>query len=539
MGEENQQALDILEKINPKGNQFSNVNDIQNYTPQNLTPQQTQAFNAQYAPDVNAGQNDYYPDINHHIAVGNYGGSEIGNTTLFAPGGGLVPLGLMDARDAAVHHAAAKKAKDIEDFNKQFESPTTKHVAVQKNLTDQYYKGLQDWQQNALKKAGGNQGLANQMLKNDPKFNEWNKGMQDTAKFHDAIVEHSAQLHADEKDPNFVMSPELKQQQAKLMSGIAYQGDPFSEKGKKIGKEFIASQALYDLDKSVNVAIDKAIPDIQQLDPTFQTRGKNETATYLEKEYFTPEAKKDIAHNIFMEKYQGTGVTEDQVLKNVEAKLGEKIRRKTDTYDKWFKPDTAGHAEDYSNARPVSETSFNVGSKTGGAKGITEIYSDKSFKTTAGDEQKKISVPLSQNTIDTQGKKLNLKAGNVEGNVSQVFQGYYNQVQKRFLSPDEVKDLKAGKVNVSHDIIVKPAVMFNIAKEHGDKGEKNSLILDVNEIKGKFPKKGKEKKSFDDVITDLEQSAETENANRKGTGWPTSTKKETVKAEDLRKKYNY
>lgn len=523
---DNQRSLDILEKINPNINGFTNVSDIQNYTPQNLSPQQQQAFGQQYHPEMGALPNqEYYPDLHHQIGAGNYSGNEIGNTTLFAPGGGLVPVGLMDARDAAVHNAALKKAKDIEDFNKQYQSPTTKHVAVQKSLTDTYYQGLQDWQQNALKKAGGNQALANKMLQSDPRFNQWNKGMQDTAKFHDAIVEHAAQLHNDEKDPNFVLSPETKKANADLLSGVAYQGQsPFNEQGQQIGKKFIAAQALYDIDKTVNTAIDKAIPNIEQLSPTFQTRGKNETATYLEKEYFTPDARKELAHNIYMEKYQGTDITEDQVKKNLDAKLGEKIKRKTDTYDKWFKPDNVGAAEDYSNARPVSETSFNVGAKAGNGKGITEIYSDKSYKTTATDEQKKISVPISKHTVDTQGKGLNLKAGNVDGTVSQVFQGYYNKVQKRWLNPQEVKDLKEGKVDVSHDIIARPAVMFNINQDKGEKGAGNSLILDVNEIKGKFPKKGKEKKSFDDVIEDLEKSTEAENAQRKGTGWPNSQK---------------
>lgn len=530
--DDNQQALDILTNITGKGDVGANVSDVNAYTPQGLSPQQQQNFNKQYAPQSKKALDptDYYPDLHHNINVGNYSGSEIGSASLFAPGGGLVPLGMMDARDAAVQHAAMKKAKDIEDFNKQHKSPTTKHTAVQKELTEDYYNGLQQWQQNALKKAGGNQALANQMLKQDPKFNQWNQSRQDRAKMQDQGIEVAAKLDALEKDPNMVLSPETREAKRKFMSGEYASGDHFSTEGTQFTKNFIAMKGMADMDVKTNEVLSKAMPDIQQLTPDkmkelgidpFTTRGKNEIAKFIEKESYSDERVKDMAHSLFMGEYQGTGATEEQVYNSLKSKVGEKIKQQVVHYDKYHKPDASGKDEDYSNVRPVSETSFNVGAKNGlGGKGITEIYSDKSFKTTASDEQKKISVPISKHTVDTQGKGLNLKAGNVDGTVSQVFQGYYDKQHKRWLNPQEVKDLKDGKVTVSHDIVARPAVMFNITPDKGEKGAGNSLILDVNEIKGKFPKKGKEKKSFDDIITDLEQSTESENATRKGTGWP-------------------
>lgn len=526
----NEGALNTLNNVQPKGNDMS-VSDF-NYVPQDLSPEQQAAYKNQYRPTMDPlAQNAYYPDLGHNINVGNYFGSEIGSTTLFAPGGGLVPLGLMDARDAAIQKAALQKAKDEEDFKKQFQAPTTKHTVVQKNLTDKYFNGLQQWNQNALKKAGGNQAVANKMLQNDPNFQQWNKSMQDVAKFHDSIVEHGAELMNAEKDPNFVMSPETRKSWQDVQSGVAYlDKDPFSKEGRAMGEKFLGTRALYDLDKSVNTAIDKAIPTIEQLKPEdmkalgidpFSQRGKVELANFVEKEYFTPEQKKNIAQTIYNEKYKGTDIPYDAVEKKVNAMLGEKIKRNVQHYDKWFKPDaTPGDQSDYANAKPVSETTFNVNVKSGGKNAVSEIFSAKSYKTSAADEGKEISVPISKNTIDTRGEKLHEKSGHVTGSVSEVFQGFYDNQHKRWLTPDEVKDLKEGKMRVSNSIVAKPAVMFNIKKEAGSKGPQNSLILDVNEIKGKFPKKGKEKKSFDDVITELEQEADTENSKRKGTGWP-------------------
>jgi hypothetical protein len=544
----------ILDSISPKGEDF-NVNDISSYTPSDMSPQQKESFNNMYSPSTGPlPVSTYYPGINHNIGVGTYSGSQIGSATLFAPGGDLVPLGLLDARDLAMKQAAMKKAKDLEDFNKQYQSPTTKHTAVQKSLTDSYFDGLNKWIGNATQKAGGDQATAINMLKNDVGFQRWNKGMQDRAKMQDQGVEIAAQLQSAEKDENFVLSPETRNAMKSFLSGEYAGADPFSKEGTQFTKNFISMKANYDLDKAVNDSLTKAIPNLEQLPPTFQGRGKNELATFLEKEYFTPEQKKSIAHDIFMEKFQGTGITEDQVLKNLEAKTGEKIKRHVQHYDKWFKPDTSGNETDYTNAAPQSETSFNVSvpSSTPGQKSKTlEIYGANSFKTSADDEKKEISITAGPNTVDLQGKKIHEKAGQLKGTVSQIFTGYYDKARKRWLSPQETKDFKEGKMGSANDIIAKPAVMFNIKKEEGDKGPGNALILDVNDVKGKYPKKGNQKKSFDDLISDLEVATETENKEgRLGTGWKqglktgpkTGAKGESTKtnnADNLRKKYNY
>ena len=100
-------------------------------------------------------------------------------------------------------------------------------------------------QQAALKKTGGNQSLANKMLENDPNFQERNKNFQDFAKLYDGVVEHSAQLDASEKDPNFVVPPALRDQQRKLMSNVnALGSNPFSEDARGIANNFIASKSF-------------------------------------------------------------------------------------------------------------------------------------------------------------------------------------------------------------------------------------------------------------------------------------------------------
>jgi hypothetical protein len=553
-GNSNLNMLSFLDGIQPQGQIQTDVESINNYVPADLSPDQVQAFQSQFSPSTGAlPVSSYYPDVNHNIGVGSYSGSEIGSTTLFAPGGGLVPLGMLDARDAAVKHAAAQKQKSLDDFYKQYQSPTTKHVTVQKDLSEAYNSGLQQWNQNALKKAGGDQALANRMLMQDNSFRAWNKSMQDTAKFHDAIVEHAAQLAKDEKDPNFVMSPETRKLTGDLMSGVQYQGmDPFSKEGREIGAKYLAAAATYDIDKSVNTAIDKAIPTIEQLAPTFQGRGKNEIATYLEKEYFTPEARKQLAHNIYMEKYQGTGVTEEMVQKNVDAKLGEKIKRKTDTYDKYFKPEAV--EPDYSTV-PETNVKVNVNvSPPGTINAIPKEADIKSFiPLNAVHEKQEISFPINKATKDLGGSDLDEESGSFKGTVSGFGVAYIDRASGKIsvLTDEEMAALqKAGKLN--HNIQATPVALVNkkgkvsplpaaqlkqlqepigdeteeqtqarvnaaIAKHNEEQEEGlNKLIpVPIEEIEGKYPKKKGQKISVDDKISEIKSKAQVMNEELK------------------------
>lgn len=550
-GEENPNSgiLSVVNNIQPQGQIQNDLEGVSNYVPADLSPEQVQAYKAEFQPATGPlPLHAYYPDAGHNIAVGGYSGSEIGSTTLFAPGGGLVPLGMLDARDAAVKHAAMQKQMQVEDFYKRYQSPTTKHVAVQKSLSDAYNSGLQQWNQNALKKTGGDQALANRMLERDNNFRAWNKSMQDTAKFHDAIVEHAAQLAKDEKDPNFVLSPEAKRATQDLLSGVAYQGmNPFNKQGHDIGAKYLAATANYDLDKSVNTAIDKAIPTIEQLPPEYVRRGKNETVTYLEKEYFTPEARKELAHNIYMEKYQGTGVSEEQVQKNVDAKLGEKIKRKTDTYDKYFKPDKV--EPDYSSAVETT-VKANVNTRAG----VKEAPIQSFIPLNATHEKQEISFPINKSTKDVGGSALADETGSFKGTVSGFGIAYVDRStgELSVLSPEELAEKKkTGTLN--HNLHAIPVAMVNkkgkvaplpaaqlkqlqepiqiedaegnmrpeteeenqqrvnatIAQHNSDQeASLNSLVpVPIEEIEGKYPKKSGQKVSVDDRIKQTKQKA--------------------------------
>jgi hypothetical protein len=74
------------------------------------------------------GVQDYYPEIGRDIAVGNFSGSYAGSRTIYSGAGGLLPLGLYDARKRAIAAEIKKKEaimdqiKDIPDIAKQFKT---------------------------------------------------------------------------------------------------------------------------------------------------------------------------------------------------------------------------------------------------------------------------------------------------------------------------------------------------------------------------------------------------------------------------------
>lgn len=55
------------------------------------------------------GVQDYYPEIGRNIAVGTFSGSRIGSQTIYSGAGGLLPMGLYDARKRALAETSKKK----------------------------------------------------------------------------------------------------------------------------------------------------------------------------------------------------------------------------------------------------------------------------------------------------------------------------------------------------------------------------------------------------------------------------------------------
>lgn len=87
------------------------------------------------------GVQDYYPEIGRDIAVGTFTGSRIGSQTIYSGAGGLLPLGLYDARKRAIASEIKRKEalmdqlKEMPDIAKQYKPA----------FAQNFYNGLMDY----------------------------------------------------------------------------------------------------------------------------------------------------------------------------------------------------------------------------------------------------------------------------------------------------------------------------------------------------------------------------------------------------------
>lgn len=290
----------------------------------NLSPEESDAFDqyqqAKYGnPSTGALSNSsYYPNLNDNVAVGSYSGSQIGNTTLFAPGAAVVPLGMLDARDLAVQKAAMQKMKDVEDFKRSFKAPTSKLVNINDNLREGYFKHIDDSWKGAMKAAGGDANKAAYILQNNPEFHQREKSFQDLAKYGDDIVTKTAQDEQDIKTGKFTPTPTYKALKDKLYKAA----DPNSPEFKDLGNVYRTMQVERDFSDAFNdvtkkmVASETGYAGADLNDPEFIKIYKKKVKEW------SPEQKAAVASTLSENIYHGSDYfTPEKVKKDVNGLL--------------------------------------------------------------------------------------------------------------------------------------------------------------------------------------------------------------------------
>ncbi len=246
-------ALDtkILDNIKGAANPTLNIEDIQNAPSYQLSPAEQAMFNEQKStPSTGAlSPTDYYPTLNSPINVGNYSGSVIGSTSLFAPESALVPIGMMDARDAAVQKAALQKAKEVQDFQAKLRNnaPTSKLVGINEDLTNEYFSHLDNSWKKALEDNGGDANKATYALQNNMDFQKRTKAFHDLKANGDAVFNKIADIQ-DRQAKGEVISPELQMYMKKAQEAINPQHPDF----KNLSNYVLGMDAEQELGHSLN-----------------------------------------------------------------------------------------------------------------------------------------------------------------------------------------------------------------------------------------------------------------------------------------------
>jgi hypothetical protein len=290
-----------------------------NFQLSDVTPEQQAEFDKASYMERNPATGplsltDYYPDANNPVGVGSYSGSMIGSTTLFAPGGGLVPLGMMDARDKAIQDAAYSKAKEYDAFRKMYQAPTTKLVNIQPEISSEYNKMLQGYTQEAKQKYGSQWA---KKLETDQNFLAKNKSFQDLAKYGDAIVDAKAKLDDAKKTGKYTVTPSLLETERKLMSAT----NPDSPEFKKLGDYYRSFNMDLDFNDVFNETV-KQIAMQQDAKAGADTSDPEYIRTFdSTTKYYNEESKKAAIESMKAQFPQSDYFTPEYIEKNVMARM--------------------------------------------------------------------------------------------------------------------------------------------------------------------------------------------------------------------------
>jgi hypothetical protein len=284
--------ISIFDNIKGAANSTLNVDDIKNSPSYQLSPTEQNMFNQQqekYNPATGAlNPTDYYPTLNSPINVGSYSGSIIGSTSLFAPEGALVPIGMMDARDAAIQKAALQKAKDVQDFQDKLKAnaPKTNLPGIREDLTNSYFRHLENSWQKALKDNDGDPNKATHALQNNIDFKRKTQSFHDFGQRGSDVVTKLADIQ-DRMAKGEVVSPELQQYMEKVQESM----NPDSPEFKNLSENIFKMYSEQELGSSINkiakqiVMQQDAAAGIDVNDPEYIKEHESTT------KYFRPEHK--------------------------------------------------------------------------------------------------------------------------------------------------------------------------------------------------------------------------------------------------------
>lgn len=257
-GEEGAIPTGMLDKFKNQGNANPvTVDDINKFN-FGLSPEENAAYEKsqeQFAPVKEPlSVHDYYPNLNDPTAQGNFSGSWNGgsiNATTYAPAGAIVPIGMWDARDAAIQKAAVAKARDVEDWKKRtMVAPTSRLSTINDENRKQYFQFENNWWDRGMKMFKGDGNKTKYWLENNTDYQAEKKGHFDRAKMGDEFVNKVEKIRASQ-DKGYIVTPEL-QKEMDAGYGIA---DPNSDYFKNTMSNVMKMNTVADLNDTFNTAI--------------------------------------------------------------------------------------------------------------------------------------------------------------------------------------------------------------------------------------------------------------------------------------------
>jgi len=527
---------ELLANITATGNSNPvTVDDVSNYN-FGLSPDEEQLYNQsqeQFRPvSQPLGVHDYYPNQGDPIGVGQSSGRIIGSQTQYVPNGGLVPIGMWDARDAAIQKAAMAKAKDVADWKaKNAKAPTSKLTNINENITKEFFNHQESAWKQAMKASGGDANKAKFLLENNQDYQAKNKSFYDSAKMGDAVVEQDIQLANDIKSGKMVETPAMAEARQKLHLSL----NPENPEFKDLANRYTAFQAVKEYNDAYNTVLDKmtreqlASSGIDESNPDYINEYQST------REYMRDDQKQAIEDNLNT-LYKGRGddfYTPEFIHKDVWGRNAGVRQTKSDNAQ--FRPKDDGAGDIYDEAQSVvAQSEENYGSGDAVRSTVSEHYVPAGSK----DQTKKIKIALSEKDYSATDDKHVGKAGNVEGTIQGWAAKLYDKKKKTYLKPEEAKVIEKmmaeGKTRQEHDYEWKPVAIFNVIPKKGKTANETTpqetIIMDADKFAGVYKNKTKNANGtdFDGMREKTIQYAEEKNKSIKN---KPSAKKSFTKQE--------
>jgi len=505
---------------------LSNLNNI-NTGPQvniddvssgfNMSPEEMAAFDEMNQSPSRGllRQGDYFPGYNSNVAVGGYSGSEIGSTTLFAPGSALAPIGMLDARDTAIQKAAFEKAKQLDTFRRQFKAPSSKLVNINENLTEKYFGHINESWDKAVKAAKGDPYKAKYILENNPDFWAKEKSFRDFAENGNAVVYKIASIEKRVAD-GAVISPSLIRTKNELLASL----DPSSPKFKDLSVKLRQMDADMEFSDAAQDVLKTMTAD-KMAEADVKDLSSPEAIKIFKKhvEELSPEMKAAGLEDL-KKIYEGSSMySPEYIEKNWKALTG----WKKETKDLDIKQKTLPKGGTYDDKSVVSESGEKVVSRGNTVNSFTEHY----VPANADDQKKELKFSVSKDMVSADGEPVaGGETGYVKGNIQGIGVKPFYKKENRFLTDEEVAAVKKrGVYETTDDIEMKPAVIFNVAspkKEMSDAegnvisepGEQKTIYFSTDKIAGIFSEADKKGKDYESMRLKTEEYAKKANEKR-------------------------
>lgn len=509
----------ILAGISPqRGQNYLNTNDVSDNS-QFLSPAEQSVYD-QYQQQNQASQggtgalqmHDYYPGYGNYGAVGTSSGSIIGTQSLFGGGGALIPIGMMDARDAALTRASLQKQKEVEDFRKQFKAPTSKLTGINEGLTDEYYNHVQGSWKKALKKSNGDPNLATQYLKNDTDFWKKEKSYQDLAKRGDAVVNKIAEIETRHKAGD-VLSPALLEAKSKVLMDM----NPDSKEFKNLSGSILRMDADREFSDAANEALMRAVTN--ETGQVIDKSNPDSIRIYKSSvEQLSPETKAAVIEGL-KKIYDGSTMYSPEYIERNAGGMMNYKKTKEDLHVSQKRENN----DTYDDKNIVSESGEKIVSRGQAINSYTEHY----VPANANDQKKELKFAISKDMVAADGSPVNAgESGYIKGSVQGIGVKPFYKKENRFLTDEEVDAVKKrGDFEKTDDIVFKPTVIFNVTSPKVETmdsegntvsvpGEQKTVYFDTNKLAGIFKSSGNSKKDYESMRDKTEKFAEEKNKAR-------------------------